>query len=190
MARNTNEGNHAPSPQVLQCKRRRVDLRLGWAFPYSVEEIIRTLTAGGSTLHLFGGRAIWGLRLDIDPIVKPDVVGDAWLPPFAKGSFDTVILDPPYHKINSRMRIALFYTASCLARARVVWFNTVWMIPGCNLDLEKSWLVIVGRSSLVRCLQVFRRVPGAVEWPKSFTGGPAIRYNRWMAGAQPLPFPK
>ncbi len=174
--------------QVLHCKSRRRDRPLGWYFPHEVESILSELSAGGTTLHLFGGKAKWGVRLDIDPFVQPDVVGDAWIPPFNKQSFDTVILDPPYRGINSGMRVGLFYTASCLARARVVWFHTLWLFPAAKLQLEAAWLVIVGRSASVRCLQVFKRLPGNLEWPKKFTRGPAIRYNRWLAGVMPLPF--
>jgi tRNA1(Val) A37 N6-methylase TrmN6 len=39
--------------------------------------------------------------MDIDPIVEPDIVADAWAPPFGKDSFDVVILDPPYNHINA-----------------------------------------------------------------------------------------
>ena len=58
------------------------------------------ITAGQSVLHLFGGQATWGRRLDIDSTLKPDVIGDAWLPPFKRDAFDVVIIDPPYAGIN------------------------------------------------------------------------------------------
>lgn len=47
-------------------------------------------------LHPFGGHAEYGVRVDINPEVKPDVVADAHKLPFGKGSFDLVVLDPPY----------------------------------------------------------------------------------------------
>jgi len=72
-----------------------------------------------SFVHLFGGKADFGVRLDIDAAVKPDVIGDAWLPPFAKDSFDCVVLDPPYvgefrAMSNDRIR-GLFRAAAWLA---------------------------------------------------------------------------
>lgn len=48
-------------------------------------------------LHPFGGHAEHGIRVDINPDVKPDVVGDAHsMHMFKNNEFDLVILDPPY----------------------------------------------------------------------------------------------
>jgi SAM-dependent methyltransferase len=47
-------------------------------------------------LHPFGGRAEYGIRVDVNPEVEPDVVADAHNLPFKDGTFDIVILDPPY----------------------------------------------------------------------------------------------
>ena len=47
-------------------------------------------------LHSFGGKGEFGIRLDINPDIKPDVVGDAHYLPFKDDTFDLVILDPPY----------------------------------------------------------------------------------------------
>jgi len=48
-------------------------------------------------LHPFGGRAQFGLRVDINPEVEPDIVGDAHdMHMFKDDKFDLVILDPPY----------------------------------------------------------------------------------------------
>ncbi len=174
--------------EILQCKRRRRVGPLGWRFPLEVEELLRDLTAGQSVLHLFGGHATFGLCLDIDPLVRPDCVGDAWLPPFPAQSFDVVVLDPPYNGLNAAMRVGMFYTAAVLARQSVISFNTMWVFPGCKLEFTRAWLVICGRSSAVRCLQFFKRLPGPLTFPKHFTRGPALRYNRWLAQPQGLPF--
>ena len=37
-----------------------------------------------------------GIRVDLDPTLEPDVLADAHALPFEDGSFDCVILDPPY----------------------------------------------------------------------------------------------
>jgi len=47
-------------------------------------------------LHPFGGKAEFGIRCDINPEVKPDIVCDAHDLPFEDNVFDLVILDPPY----------------------------------------------------------------------------------------------
>ncbi len=48
-------------------------------------------------LHPFGGHAEYGIRMDINPNVKPDIVGDAHdMHMLEDNHFDLVILDPPY----------------------------------------------------------------------------------------------
>ena len=47
-------------------------------------------------LHVFGGKAEYGLRLDVNSDVEPDIVGDAHKLPFRDNVFDIVIGDPPY----------------------------------------------------------------------------------------------
>lgn len=151
---------------------------------------LRALSKGASVYHPFGGRAKFGLRGDIDPIVKPDVIADAWLPPFAQGSFDVVILDPPYVNINQQMKNQLLRSAAFIAKKRVIWFHTMWIAGAgqSQLRLERSWLVRVGDSCAVRCIQVFKVLPGAAEKPTNhFSRGPAIKYNRWLIQPERLP---
>lgn len=47
-------------------------------------------------LHPFGGKAEFGIRIDVNEEVQPDVIADAHNLPFADGLFDLVLLDPPY----------------------------------------------------------------------------------------------
>jgi SAM-dependent methyltransferase len=56
-------------------------------------------------LHPFGGMAEYGIRVDIDPSVNPDFVGDAHnLDMFEDNTFDLVICDPPYtDKLSKRL---------------------------------------------------------------------------------------
>lgn len=135
--------------------------------------------------------ARWGIRIDIDPLVRPHVIADAWLPPFLRDAFDVVVLDPPYVGMNQHMKQYLLRAAAFVARERVIWFHTQWIASDRRLTLERSWLVRVGDSCAVRCIQVFRvnhrggtKVPGVPH----FTRGPAIKYNRWLAGQTGLPF--
>jgi hypothetical protein len=157
----------------------------GWVFPPAVRRHLIRETQGKSVLHLFGGRATFGTRIDIDPIVRPDVIADAWLPPFREQSFDVVILDPPYISLTAAAKQALFRAAGYIARERVIWFSTEWHGATGGLRAEKGWLVRVGDSCAVRCLQFFTVAerPGPVKY---FKAGPAVRYNGWLAGQQPL----
>jgi hypothetical protein len=176
-------------PEVLWCPNgRRGGRGDGWAFPRGVEKLLRAETEGKSVLHLFGGKAQWGVRLDIDPATRPHVIGDAWLPPFAEASFDVVILDPPYNHINAQMKNALLRGAAFCSREFVVWFSTLWIAGAHGLKLERSWLVRVGDHCYVRGLQVFR-VTKRLTPTRMFTRGPAMKYNRWLMQPQGLPFP-
>lgn len=158
----------------------------GWAFPPAVLRHLLKDCKGKSVLHLFGGRAPFGTRMDIDPITRPNVIADAWLPPFADQSFDIVILDPPYIALDAPQKIALFRAAAWIARERVIWFSTTWHGATGGLRADQGWLVRVGDSCAVRCLQYFtvERRLGPV---KKFSRGPARKYNGWLAGEMPLP---
>lgn len=177
-------------PEVLWCENRRRRAGNGWCFPPAVERKLLELTKGKRVLHLFGGLAKFGTRLDIDPSTKPHVVGDAWMAPFGRDAFDIVILDPPYVNVNQHMYVQLLTGAAWLAREQVIWFHTLWLADGRAGRLEHAWLVRVGDMCTARVLQVFR-VPEAKRPPVHyFARGPAIRYNRWIAGQDRLPFPK
>lgn len=179
------KGGH--SVEVLWCPNRNEDNPTGWKFPRAVERQLLADCEGQSVVHFFGGQSKFGTRLDIDPIVRPDVFGDAWLPPFSRESFDVVILDPPYIHFNSQQKTALFRAAGWVARKRVIWFHTVWMAPTGGLKYEKAWLVRVGDNCATRALQYFTvaRRPGP---PTYFERGPAMKYNRWLSQPQGFPF--
>lgn len=147
-----------------------------------------------SCLHLFGGLASFGMRLDIDPSTKPDVIGDAWLPPFGRDSFDVVILDPPYkgpfRQLNCQKAHALFMAAGHIARRYVIWLHPVWIAQPVNYHFEKGWLVRTGKNCFTRALQLFSVGTGPKKCipVRKFERGPAIRYNRWLAQPESLPF--
>ena len=159
--------------------------RTGWVFPRAVEKHLIADCAGSSVLHLFGGRSSFGTRQDIDPEVRPDVFADAWLPPFREGSFDIVILDPPYVRFNSQVKNSLLRAAAYVARRRVVWFSTQWISQCSGLSTEAAWLVRVGDNCHVRCLQYFR-IRERLPPQKHFARGPAMKYNRWLRQPQGL----
>lgn len=175
---------------VLWCSNQRTCRSNGWRFPPNVEKHLRKLTAGKRVCHLFGGMSRWGTRIDIDRTVRPHVLADAWLPPFVEDAFDVVILDPPYVAMNQQMKQALLRQASWIARERVIWFHTQWIAGTTALPLSRAWLVRVGDSCACRCIQVFRvnRAKRQRLATPHFTRGPAIKYNRWLAGQTGLPF--
>ena len=49
-----------------------------------------------SILHVFGGKAKIGVRIDINSTVEPDYIMDAHNLQFDDESFDVVICDPPF----------------------------------------------------------------------------------------------
>src|SRR4051812_40293396 len=106
--------------EVLWCSNNRAGRSNGWRFPPKVERLLKQITAGKRVLQLFGGMSRWGVRIDIDRSVRPDVIADAWLPPFGADSFNVVIIDPPYHSINQQMKQQLLRTAAYVAREHVV----------------------------------------------------------------------
>lgn len=178
-----------PRPDVIWCSNPRAGTGNRWAFPPKVEKVLREITAGKTVLHLFGGIAKWGTRIDIDLGVRPNVIADAWLPPFGADSFDVVILDPPYTGINQQMKQLLLRGAGFVARERVYWFHTMWVHGDTGMTRERSWLVRVGDAAYCRCLIEWRVRPGTKNAPKLlFTRGPAMKYNRWLVGNVGLPF--
>lgn len=178
-----------PPCEILWCPNaRNEEKRAGWSFPSIVEAKIRELCGPGSVLHLFGGRAKFGVRLDIDPATRPHVIGDAWLPPFPMASFDTVVLDPPYDRMDREMLGQLMASASYIARWQVVWLHQLWAPSQFGLALQQGWMIRVGDNHYVRCLQQFRRTNRVVTPLLRFTRGPAMKYNRWLAQPHTLPF--
>jgi hypothetical protein len=179
-----------PPCEILWCPNaKNEEKRSGWSFPPLIEKKIRELCGDGSVVHLFGGRARFGVRLDIDPTTKPHVIGDAWLPPFAMASFETVVLDPPYFTMDREMLGQLMAAAAFVARSQVVWLHQLWAPSQMGLRCERGWMIRVGDNHYVRCLQHFRRTDRVVTPLTRFTRGPAMKYNRWLAGEMPLPFP-
>lgn len=160
----------------------------GWSFPPAVRELLLQETAGKTVVHFFGGKADFGLRMDIDPDTNPDVIADAYLPPFARDSFDVVILDPPYHQMRQQEKIALLLAAAWVARCHIYWFHTVWIATDVNTPLEHAWLIRTGDQCAVRCLQKFRVVPDKREplAPGEFKRGYPLKYNRWARAAGEL----
>jgi hypothetical protein len=163
-----------------------------WNFPPQVNRYLREYCAGRSTLHLFGGRAKFGVRMDIDPLTEPDLIADAFLPPFAESSFDVVILDPPYRPymdLGPDQVRPLLMNAAWLARQEVIWFAPCWVDGYRFLRLERSYMVRVAQYAELRALQFLR--PTLPKWKPAthFSRGPQIKYNRWLTPNRVFAFP-
>ncbi len=66
-------------------------------FPLWFEQkLVKLYNSPEKILHPFGGKAEYGIRLDIKPEVEPNVLGNAHDLPFKNNIFDMVIADPPY----------------------------------------------------------------------------------------------
>lgn len=182
-------GKPASRPRTLWCSNQRTGRSNRWSYPPNVEKLLRKITKGATVLQLFGGLSRWGVRMDIDPTVKPDIIADAWIPPFRKDSFDVVIIDPPYAGINQQMKQTLLRGAAYIAKDRVIWFHTMWTAPDSHMTRKRSWLVRVGDSCNCRCVIEWKVRRGPKPAPRlHFTRGPALKYNRWLVGNVGLPF--
>ena len=66
------------------------------SFPLHFEKRLFQTYKPKIILQPFGGKAEYGIRMDINPEVEPDIVGDAHNMPFLNNTFDFVLCDPPY----------------------------------------------------------------------------------------------
>ena len=64
-------------------------------FEKRIPEILE-LKKGQNYLHLFAGKTTTGFRVDVNPDVEPDLVGDAHSLPLEDNSFYGAMADPPY----------------------------------------------------------------------------------------------
>lgn len=160
----------------------------GWRFPRKIEKALKALT-NASTLHFFGGKASWGRRLDIDASLHPDILGDAFLAPLGRDTFDFVVIDPPYDELRNDARLQLFEHAAWIARRKVFWWHTFWCNGGSPLVFERGWLVRLAGNSRVRALQQFRPREPKKKPRVIVQKTPKRKYNGWRFPSLELPFP-
>lgn len=104
------------------------------AFPlYFEQNLVQLLGYPERILHPFGGMAELGLRVDLNETLEPDLVADAHALPLASGSFDLVVLDPPY----SDQEAQELYQTPTLRPA-------VYTSEAVRVLREGGWLVVYG----------------------------------------------
>ena len=104
---------------MVQKASTRLSFKKIWTFPEQVEKRIARHMEKGLWLHSpVGiskiGKGLFGndidvITLDIDPGVKPDVVGDVFHLPFKNNVFDGVISDPIWYTKDKVKTIGLSY---------------------------------------------------------------------------------
>ena len=103
-----------------------------WIWSEKEEEIYRKLCIG-SVLHLCSGYSELGdERVDINPDVKPTVVADVHNLPFRDNSFDTIIIDPPWHGPRTWMKWEqMIKEMTRVARRRIIMIlgNLIYILP-------------------------------------------------------------
>jgi SAM-dependent methyltransferase len=121
-------------------------------------------------LHPFAGSlaGVHGVRVDINPANKPDVVADAACLPFEPASFDLVLADPPYsaadalnygHPMINRRKVMHELARVTRPGGYMVWLDTTW--PMFRKDMWHCFGVIgLVRSTnhRVRLISIFERV--------------------------------
>lgn len=122
------------------------------AFPlYFEQNLVQILGYPEKILHPFGGMAEIGTRVDLNETLAPDVVADAHDLPFEDGSFDCIILDPPY---SDEEALELYDVQRKLERGKYV-------KEAVRVLKEGGWLCLYGDrepTRPARCNHAFRIV--------------------------------
>lgn len=121
----------------------------------------------GRVLHIFGGKAEYGWRLDMKAEVEPHVIGDAHHLPFRSNCFDVVIADPPYSNELSKSMYGtgkIMYKQWAAEAARVckpggfvVVYHIVVQTRPKDTVLHKRILLEVGHNHRIRWVGIFRK---------------------------------
>jgi len=157
----------------------------GGVYPLHFEPKIKKFVGTRNYLHVFGGASSTGLRVDLRPELKPDVVADAHYLPFRENCFDAVVLDPPY---NDEFAKEMFGTPKL---HEMKWINEAIRVckPGGKIGIYHSYVMqstkAVSYSMLVvtilrfrqflRVFTVFTKLGGKTTKITDFCTGGGIR---------------
>lgn len=121
-------------PTLVWTLPRPAKSRYRGAFPlYFEENLVQLLGYPERILHPFGGMAETGTRVDLNASVEPDILADAHDLPLEDGSFDLVVLDPPYSDEEAR---ELYETPKLRPG--------VYIAEAVRVLREGGWLVLYG----------------------------------------------
>lgn len=105
-------------------------------------------------LNLCSGQSQHGLRVDIDPTVRPDILASVQKPPFKEDSFATVICDPPF---NYYSNFAWIKRLGLIAKRRII-LSTSMVLPNIR-NFKRSHVFYIENpiGRFMRIWQVFDR---------------------------------
>lgn len=145
-------------------------------FEKKLLEVCRCDRSNASILHIFGGMAEFGKRMDIKAEIKkggivykikPDVIADAHNIPFKGNTFDLVIADPPYSNELSRKiygtgdlvykRWVAEAVRVCKIRGYVVLYHQKWLPRPPGTEYHKRIFLAVRIWQNLRHVGIFRK---------------------------------
>lgn len=138
------------------------------SFPLHFEiKLIRLLDNPQRIIHLFGGHSEYGIRLDLNESVRPDILADAHFVPLSNDYFDLVICDPPY---NDKLSKELYGTQKikyktyinealriCKPKGFIASYHWVWTTRPLNTTYYKIIVVLPGQNHRPRVCCIFQK---------------------------------
>lgn len=143
--------------------------RRAWVWSEAEERLYARLCVG-SVLHLCSGYSALGdVRLDINREFRPDVVADVHYLPFRDLSFDTVVIDPPWHGPQSWMKweqMARDIVRVARRRVVVVLGCLIYVLP--RPFVLREVYVVKKVSPMVKLVYVWERADGVLLGTRHF----------------------
>ena len=138
------------------------------SFPLFFEiKLIRALDNPKHILHSFGGHSEYGIRIDLNKDVKPDVLANAHNLPFINNYFDLVICDPPYNdKLSEEMYKApvIHYkqyineaVRVCKPNGYIASYHWHWTTKPQGTEYNRIIVVLPGQNHRARICCIYRK---------------------------------
>jgi len=138
------------------------------SFPLHFEKkLVKLLGNPEKILHSFGGYSEYGIKIDINPSVLPDVLSDAHYLPLKSNYFDLVICDPPYNdKLSEELYNApkvhykkYIYEALrvCKPNGFIASYHWIWTTRPLGTSYYKIIIVLPGQNHRPRVCCIFQK---------------------------------